>query len=275
MLVWNKKNKHGNNNYKIILQKINNNNNNNKVRSNIHIVANKECHVYKKELRAERTKLENLKISSTQTKKKRKQVKRDKMLSIGLILVLASACMAVEVPLPGGNGTHCVYLPETRVFSCRSSDFTVECSAAANFSSLSYHLFGIERLVVDKDVSVEKTVFHLYPRHVDNTTYLNYSMEFDGSVHDLVLYYGENFVSYGIRILEEKCWEKIYKVFSQVVDYHVINVAGPVEPVSVSLLGEVLIHDSVVTKRWLYGYGYWGYPYYGWYGYPYSYWYGK
>jgi hypothetical protein len=196
------------------------------------------------------------------------------MLSIGLILVLASACYAVEVPLAGGNGTHCVYLPETHVFSCRSSDFTVECSAFANFSSLSYHLFGIERLV-NTDVPVEETLFHLYPRHIDNTTYLNYTVEFDGGFHRLVLYYGENFVHYGIRILDLKCFEKIYKVFTHVADYHVIHVTGPVEPVEVSLLGEVLIHDSVVSKRWLYGYGYWGYPYYGWYGYPYSYWYGK
>jgi hypothetical protein len=136
-------------------------------------------------------------------------------------------------------------------------------------------LFGIERLPVGTDVPVEKALFHLYPRHVDNTTYLNYSVEIDGTAHDLVLYYGENFVHYGIRILDETCFEKIYKVFTQVVDYHVIHLATPSESVSVSLLGEVLIHDSVVAKRWLYGYGYWGYPYYGWYSYPYSYWYGK
>lgn len=201
------------------------------------------------------------------------------MISIGLVLVLASLTHAiVEVP-PVSNSTHCVYLPESRVFSCKSEELTVECNAVANFSTVgsAYFLFGIEKVRdIFVDVPFEQVKFYLYPRSLDNSTYLNYTFELEGKFHDFVLYYGENFVDYGIRVIDVACYEKIVRWFRPLVDFHVISLTDVnVVPYNVSLIGEVLIHDKTVLKRWLYGYGYWGYPYYGWYGYPYSYWYGK
>lgn len=200
------------------------------------------------------------------------------MIPIGLVLTLVSVSLAVEVP---GivNSTHCVYLPGSRQISCQYFEQTVECSAVANFTvfgSQPYYLFGIERLRdVYSDGNVSSYQYYLYPRAFDNSTYLASSY----NSQNLFLYYGENFSFYGIRVLDAQCFQRIYGLFNKVVDYYNVVVGG----VQVPLIGEVLIRDEVVQKRWLFGYGFgYGYPYYGWgglgglygFGYPY-YWWGK
>jgi hypothetical protein len=168
------------------------------------------------------------------------------------------AVPAAAVP-PVVEGIQCAYLPETHMFSCKRGGKTVECGAVGNFSTFGYHLFGIGKLGGDH--------FFLYPRNFDNTTYLPY--QFGTGTGEFVLYHGDNFVHYGVRVTDSKCWTGLVGFFSTFTNFHTVTVGGT----EVGLIGEVLVHDVTVTKRWLYGFGWggWGYPFgygYGW-GYPY------
>jgi len=188
------------------------------------------------------------------------------MLTIGLVLTLLGAAMAVEMP-GFVNNTHCVYLPTTKTFSCQLFDQTVECSAIANFSvfgpETTYHVFGIQKLrdtFTTGTPAVATYTYYLYPRSFDNTTYVSATY----GTEDVVFYYGETFVHYGIRVLDLPCFERFVHLFGTVTDFHTVTVGTG----TVDLIGEVLFNDAVVQKRWLYGYGFgYGYPYYGWGGY--------
>lgn len=200
------------------------------------------------------------------------------MLAIGLLLALASSSLAVEVP-GFFNNTQCVYTPGTHKFTCQFGESKVECPAVANFTVFGptvYHLFGIGKLPETFVGKPADTVyFGLYPRGFDNVTYVSSTF----GTEEVVLYYGENFVHYGIRVTDVGCFKQIIGLFGGITDYHVVKVGT----VPVSLIGEVLFSDSTVQKRWLWGYGFgYGYPYYGWggwggmygMGYP-GYWWGK
>lgn len=202
------------------------------------------------------------------------------MLAFGLFLTLVSASLAVETP-GFFNNTQCVYVPATHKFTCQYGEAKLECSAVANFTvfgTTNYHLFGIGKLV-DTFVGkpADSVFFSLYPRAFDNVTYVSSVV----GTEEVVLYYGENFVKYGIRVTDLGCFKQIIELFGGITDYRVIKIGT----LPFSLIGEVLISDSTVQKRWLWGYGFgYGYPYYGWGGlgglgyglgyYP-GYWWGK
>lgn len=182
------------------------------------------------------------------------------MLAIGLFLTLVSASLAVEVP-GFFNNTQCVFVPSTHKFMVSYGEKKLECSAVANFTLFgekNYHLFGIGKLddtFVGKPV--ESFYFNLYPRGFDNVTYVSSTWDKE----EVVLYYGENFVHYGIRITDLGCFKQIVELFGTITDYHTIKIGTTSFP----LIGEVLYSDSTVQKRWLWGYGFgYGYPYYGW-----------
>jgi hypothetical protein len=183
------------------------------------------------------------------------------MLSIGLVLTLVSVAMAVDMP-GFTNSTQCVFVPGTKTFSCQFGTTSVGCSAVTNFTvfgDVNYYVFGIETLGTGfTNMPVTGFFYNLYPRSFDNTTYLGTT--FGG--HKVVLYYGPNFVEYGIRVFDSDCFGRLVKLFGTVTDFHPITVGTT----TVNLIGEVLVNDPVVVaKRWLYGYGFgYGYPYYGW-----------
>lgn len=181
------------------------------------------------------------------------------MLAI-VLLALVSAAAAVEVP-GFFNNTQCVYTPTTHHFTCQFGETKVECPATANFTvfgTTHYHLFGIGKLAeVFVGKPADTVYFGLYPRGFDNVTYVSSTF----GTEEVVLYYGENFGHYGIRVTDLGCYKQIIALFGGITDYHVVKVGV----LPVSLIGEVLFSDSTVQKRWLWGYGFgYGYPYYGW-----------
>lgn len=167
------------------------------------------------------------------------------MFSLGLVLSLVSLSMAVE--MPGiSNTTQCVFVPGTRTFTCAFGTRRVECSAVTNFTTPDYHLFGIGSTPI-------KGMYTLYPRALDNTTYV--------TGDDFVLYFAPNFVHTGIRVINEACFGELIGLFDMITDFHTLTIGGK----SINLVGEILINDATVQKRWLWGYGYgMGWPYYGW-----------
>lgn len=157
------------------------------------------------------------------------------------------------------------------MLTCKTPTGEAECEAIANVSALGskmFSIYGIGKLSTEiKDMKAESVRFFLYPRNIDNQTYFNYSVPIEGSNVDLVLYYAEKFIDYGLRVTDLKCYERIVDMFSRSIENHVVRLESDllVKP-EVSLIGEILCNDKTVQKRWLYGYG-WGYPYYGGWGY--------
>jgi len=190
----------------------------------------------------------------TRTKKKSKREHDTKMFSLGLVLSLLSLSAAVEMP-GVSNTTQCVYMPGTKTFSCAFGSRRVECSAVTNFTTPIYHLFGIGKLgsMFTVHSPVNTYTYTLYPRGLDNTTYVTST--------DFTLYYGPNYVYNGIRIVNEACYTELVGLFNTITEYHTVKVdATPVD-----FIGEILINDATVQKRWLWGFGYGlGWPYYGW-----------
>jgi len=156
------------------------------------------------------------------------------------------------VELPASfNSTQCVYTPESKMFRCRgvSHDSVVECPAIFEWEGVnSFSLFGLG--------FAEAGRYFLYPRSLDNSTYLNHTLLTEGGVRDLFLYFGDKMVEFGFRVTDLSCFERIVKLISVAPVVHIGELESElvVKP-SVSLIGEVLLVDSQVTKRWLGGWG--------------------
>ena len=125
------------------------------------------------------------------------------------------------------------------------------------------------------------TRYWLYPRKLDNSTYFNHTIKVGNVLSDLVLYYGDKFVEYGLRVTDLSCYDRLVGLFRESTMIHEV----PLEEskIEVPLFGEILVMDKNVQKKWLYGYG-WGLGSLGWgwgglgygLGYPYSsYYWGK
>ena len=94
------------------------------------------------------------------------------------------------------NSTQCIFKPEEKSVSCRGSVETVECSAVCDTSILGekhnskYSVFGIGMMSERDRVEgkIESVRYWLYPRKLDNSSYLNHSVVADnGRVVDVVV----------------------------------------------------------------------------------------
>ena len=130
-----------------------------------------------------------------------------------------------------------------------------------------YRVFGLGFVPEFVDVKSELVRYWLYPRSLDNVTYFNHTVIVEGAVRDLFVYYGERSVEnvYGFRVTDSVCYGRLVGLFKGAVE-HMIPIESElvVKPV-VPMIGEILVYDNFVSKRWLYGYGFglgglgWGY----------------
>jgi hypothetical protein len=173
------------------------------------------------------------------------------------------------------NTSQCVYRSEERLFSCRGPSGIVDCGAVTEFGALGerrFDVFGLGRWSSEIE-RVEDIRYWLYPRSVDNTTYMNHTIVINGEPIDLFVYYGEKFLFTGIRVTELKCYERLVELFRLSVAEHT-PIIGGIEREESRLFGEVLFMDKQLKKRWWGGWGWgagwgygWGWPYgLGWWG---------
>jgi len=191
--------------------------------------------------------------------------------------------LAMDAPAEGMNSTQCIFKPEEKSVSCRGSVETVECSAVCDTSILGekhnskYSVFGIGMMSERDRVEgkIESVRYWLYPRKLDNSSYLNHSVVADnGRVVDVVVGCGERFVDVaGLRITDCRCYERLVRLFDDASRQpHMARLeTEPTVVQEVPLIGEVLVLDKHVQKRWLWGYG-WGLGAWGWggWGFPYG-----
>jgi len=205
--------------------------------------------------------------------------------SICLAFVIIGLAYGVVVPDQTAiervlNTTRCLYSTESKLLSCTGLGGEVECDAFLELSVLgsrTFNFYGIGQLPIDYDFTkLESVRYFIYPRELDNTTYLGHSWTTTGQEVDLVLYYGETGLQSGVRISGLTCWTRLVTLLRGTLTTESVRVTGL--ETQVPLIGEVLVSDRNLQKKWLYGLGYglgygYGSPfgYYGWYN-PYSFW---
>jgi hypothetical protein len=176
------------------------------------------------------------------------------------------------------NVSQCAYRPELKLLACRGTEQFVECPTEFESSPLGkfkFHVFGLRRdEFMSNRTVVEESVFELFPRRIDNTTYMNSTILVDEKPVDVFLYFAEKALHAGLRVTDAKCYHRLVQnVFASSLDTHFVKLESGEK---VALFGEILLADKPVNKRWL-GFGYpwlsglgswgwgagWGLPYWG------------
>lgn len=185
------------------------------------------------------------------------------MKSICLVVLLLGLAYAVEekpaldMP-PASNSSRCIYSVKDEKLSCQDGQEMVECEAAFDVTRLnlssSFKIFAIEKI----EKAAEKVRFNLYPRQLDNASFVDSEFVVDGTPVHISLYTAEKQELPGIRVEKSACFDKLVKLFVEPVEKHVVKIGEK----EVSLACEVLIMDKDVKKRWLWGLGF-GWPFFG------------
>lgn len=144
-----------------------------------------------------------------------------------------------------------------KVLACRGPNGIVECPAELEVSrlgSIKFEVYGIRKdEVLSHRIPVEESRYELFPRKLDNSTYVNNTVIVDGEPVELFLYFGEKSVSSGVRVVDKKCYIRLVDVvYTPSTEAHVVKLENEQE---VSLFGEILIAEKPAHKRWL-GFGF-------------------
>jgi hypothetical protein len=182
----------------------------------------------------------------------------------------------------GFNSSQCIYKPEERILSCRGPSDPIECNTVLDTTLIGdkpttrFNIFGISLATENdrSDAKIEQVRYWLHPRRLDNSSYLNHSCVADnGKVVDIVLGCGDKFVDVaGLRVADCKCFARFVKLFDvSTRQPHMVRLeTEPTVVQEIPLIGEVLVLDKHVSKRWLWGYGWgglglgWGWGGFGW-----------
>lgn len=185
-----------------------------------------------------------------------------------------TSMMMMDMP-EGFNHSSCIFKPEENVLSCRSPFETIECPAVCETTLLGpsynksnrYNVFGIG-ICPEKIDNLVSARFPIYPRKLDNSSYIkNKVVGENNKVFDLVMTCSEKVSDFvGVRITDCKCWEKMVKIFESAIKVpHMARLeTEPTVVEEIPLIGEILVLDKTVQKRWLWGYGWGGLRGFGW-----------
>jgi len=151
-----------------------------------------------------------------------------------------------------GNHSQCVYRSEIRMLGCRGLTGVVECGVLGTLPQ-GFEVFGLGRETVEGVLPVESTRYWLYPRELNETTYLNHVVEVQNVTHNVSLFHLESFnETFGLRVPDVKCWTRLVDLFNASVGTQVVRVEEM--STEVPLFGEVLVLDRQTKKRFL-GFG--------------------
>lgn len=205
---------------------------------------------------------------------------------ICIALLLVGSAMAAEefkwedVPV-SENATQCIYRAELKKIACRGIGGIVECPAMVEWKfgkvPTTYEVFGLRRDPIKSYVSpVESRIYELYPRTLDNSTYLNYTLTPIGAdkITQLYLYGAAETIYDGLRVSDVKCYVRLIDVvFNRASAQQVVEVKTGFHT---ELFGEILAVEKSQQKRWLgfgfpwlfglglWGWGFgWGFPFWG------------
>jgi len=177
-------------------------------------------------------------------------------LLVGLAVAVDDVFKWDTIPI-AENASQCIFNPEVKRISCRGPSGIVECPAVIELTTprtFKFDVFGLRRDSVKSFVTpVETRRYELYPRKLDNVTYLNYTVTIGEKPVELYVYYGEHTTESGLRFTDKKCFLSFVDV---VVDKSTLKHEVTLESGTVvELFGEVLVAEKPPSKRWL-GFGF-------------------
>ncbi len=91
-----------------------------------------------------------------------------------------------------------------------SFDEITKCKIDANFGTniiKDFTIFGLE--YIDMFGNVSKAKFSLYPRNIENETWLNTGIKIDNTTVNLSIFYSNDYYDFGLQVKEFDCWEKL------------------------------------------------------------------
>jgi hypothetical protein len=190
-----------------------------------------------------------------------------------VVLLLVGSVIAEEfkwedVPL-SDNATQCIYRSESKKLACRSISGIVECPAVIEYKfgkvPTNFEVYGLRRDPIKSEVSpVESRIYELYPRPLDNSTYVNYTVTVNDKTVELYLYGSSEPTYTGLRVSDVKCYVRLIDtVFNRATARQVVEVKSGLHA---ELFGEILAVEKPAQKRWL-GFGFpwlWGLGMWGW-----------
>lgn len=166
--------------------------------------------------------------------------------------------LSIEEAIERSNVTECIYRPEQKVFVCKGPISMIECPAVANFSTLDtkkFEVFGISKRSDAEKTSAELRHYWLYPRSINSTSYLNRSILVEDKWEDFVLYFGDKFTEFGIRVTDAKCYEKIVQLFDETKFEQVVKLdLNHGATTEVHMFAEAMIFEETMTtraRRWI------------------------
>ena len=103
------------------------------------------------------------------------------------------------------------------------------------------------------EVKGEQIKYWMYPRVFNTTMYLNHTLLADKDDKlpiNVCLYQSDNFVDFGIRIKDVKCYQSLVRILESIKEKHVVDLDSDlaVKP-TVSLISEILIADRPLSPR--------------------------
>ncbi|CAF0939225.1 unnamed protein product, partial [Brachionus calyciflorus] len=131
------------------------------------------------------------------------------------------------------NVSLCMFHPEFKTLNCHGPKGSVECDAFANISFVNYRVFAFSKFEHEFNASISESFkFNLYPRDLENQTYYNYSVEFDGRPIEFYLYYSSSPDFYGIRVGNFECFKRLVDIVESSSDHFNTKLFGSDSPIT-------------------------------------------
>lgn len=144
----------------------------------------------------------------------------------------------------------CVYIRDRSVLSCRAQQAPIECDAEFRLpeSSERFELFGLGFMPGQEQWSAEEMCYSMYPRSLDNSRWFNYtSFEGERESYRYSLYYrNSSSLSYGLRVRDFACWERLVSYFRSCPADEIIRFENNS---TVGLYGEVSLVERVASRE--------------------------
>jgi len=183
------------------------------------------------------------------------------MLKIAVCMMLmVSAVLSATIPADDfswdkvpdvANTSQCFFRAASQILSCRGANSSiVDCPAlieTPDIGSRRIEVFGLSRIAGADAERIEQTRYRLFPRELDNISYMNSSIETtEGKPVDIFLYWGEKSVGNGMRIADRKCYARLVELFRETKMTHEVRLT---DELAVQLFGEILVVDKQIQKR--------------------------
>ena len=125
----------------------------------------------------------------------------------------------------------------------------------SHLNDLTNLFYGFGRRINEVKGSLEMTKYWMYPKVFNTSNYFNHSIVLNESISkspvNLCLYYSDEFVDFGVRVTDLKCYQSLVKYFGTLneTDHSFVESEMALTTSTVSLVGEIAVFETTMEKR--------------------------